>query len=161
MRLTLNRLFHEPLHTIGELFIEGNQNRFCYTLEDIVRPSGVKVRNWTAIPEGDYCIGIRYSPKFKRDCLVIYNQPDGESINLNGTTWKFVMIHGGNDHMDTEGCPLVGYNLLTRQMELRYNGRIQLIQERFIQGSAEKDLFDFVAPKIKLGVDVRLQVKNI
>ena len=64
MKLTLIRDTYTSKSTIGRLFIDGVE--FCYTLEDVVRPKGVKVYGDTAIPEGKYSFTLSYSPRFKQ-----------------------------------------------------------------------------------------------
>lgn len=83
---------------IGDLFVDGEF--FCYTLEDELRADGVKVKAETAIEAGEYEFEVTYSPRFKRDMILIKDVPRFEGIR----------IHGGNDEGDTEGCPLVAYN---------------------------------------------------
>lgn len=102
---------HERFHyskdtTIGKLYI---QNEFVgYTLEDTVRAYGIKVPKYTAIPENraGYHVGIRYSPGFKRDMVILYTENDYETIKFGGISFKYIYAHGGNTHEDTEGCIL-------------------------------------------------------
>lgn len=71
---------------------------FCHTLEDEVRPPGVKVRGVTAIPPGLYRLSLSWSPRFKEMLPLIEEVPMFEGIR----------IHAGNRAEDTEGCVLVG-----------------------------------------------------
>jgi hypothetical protein len=71
---------------------------FCYTLEDVVRPPGVKVQNETAIPAGIYTLAIDWSNRFQRYMPHVLNVPMFDGIR----------IHSGNRDVNTEGCPLVG-----------------------------------------------------
>lgn len=82
--------------TIGKLYIDGKYQ--CETLEDLVRPTGVKVFGETAIPKGEYEIVINFSEKYKKPMIQIMNVP-----NFSG-----IRIHSGNKAEDTEGCILVG-----------------------------------------------------
>lgn len=68
------------------------------TLEDVVRPSGVKVVHETAIPAGTYPVTVTMSRRFGRLLPLIsgVNQYEG------------VRIHAGNTTQDTAGCLLVG-----------------------------------------------------
>jgi hypothetical protein len=99
MLLVLRRERWTDTFTIGRLFV----NNFfeCYTLEDRVRPKGIKVKAKTAIPYGVYEVVMDYSPKFKKVMPHLLNVP------------KFVGIrmHSGNREIDTAGCILVGANL--------------------------------------------------
>lgn len=82
--------------TIGELSVNGFH--LFYTLEDIVRSKGVKVKGKTAIPAGRYQVQNTWSPKYQRIMPLIMDVPMFQGIR----------IHGGNDEDDTEGCVLVG-----------------------------------------------------
>lgn len=108
--------------TIGKLYM--NENYFCWTLEDAVRAYGVKVYGKTAIPAGKYKAKVTYSPKFKRDMLMLYTENDGSTLKNGGISFSGVRIHGGNDHEDSHGCPLICYNRPSKKR---------------IQGSAEKE----------------------
>ena len=97
-------LFRHTYNTDGDRNIIGdlhvNNEFFCYTLEDEIRADGVKRYGVTAIQAGLYDIEVTYSPKFKRDMILIKNVP-----NFSG-----IRIHGGNTSKDSLGCPLVAYN---------------------------------------------------
>jgi hypothetical protein len=93
--------------TIGELYIDGEF--FCYTLEDEIRPDGIKVDGQTAIPIGDYKVELTYSNRFHRMMPLIYNMPD-KTIDSHGVQFSGVRFHGGNTAKDTHGCPLVAFN---------------------------------------------------
>lgn len=100
MRLKLNRIQFTDISTIGELWIDDEEDRFCFTLEDKVRPHGVKVAGKTAIPPGQYEININWSQRFKRPMPLLLDVPGFEGVR----------IHAGNTEEDTEGCILVGFN---------------------------------------------------
>jgi len=82
---------------IGDLHIDNEF--FCYTLEDEIRADGLKEYGVTAIKADIYEIEVTYSPKFKRDMILIKGVP-----NFSG-----VRLHGGNSSKDSLGCPLVAY----------------------------------------------------
>jgi hypothetical protein len=98
-----------PSCTIGEMFIDGE--RKCYTLEDVVRPDGVKVYGETAIPAGRYRVVVTFSNRFQRDMPLLVDVPDFEGIR----------IHPGNTAVDTHGCILVG---MGRSGESILNSRV-------------------------------------
>ena len=108
LKLKLVRFrFGDRTTTLGRLFADGAF--FCYTLEDKVREdpnpatpeNEAKVYGATAIPEGTYEIEISWSPKFKRQMIRVKDVPGFTGI----------LMHGGNTHLDTLGCPLVGDEL--------------------------------------------------
>lgn len=85
-----------PTCTIGELLVNGIHE--CWTLEDVVRPTGEKVYGETAIPTGEYRVVITHSTRFNRDLPLVCDVP-----NFSG-----IRIHPGNTAADTHGCLLVG-----------------------------------------------------
>ena len=70
----------------------------CQTLEDVVRPDGVKVVHETAIPAGTYPVTVTMSRRF------------GVMLPLiaHVAMYEGVRIHAGNRVSDTSGCLLVG-----------------------------------------------------
>jgi len=100
------RTYHEDF-TESELFINGN-DRFCYVLEDVGRPYGVKVPRETCIPEGHYIVTISISTRWNKPMLLLYNTRE-RTVERFGVTFTGIRMHGGNDVDDTEGCPLTAY----------------------------------------------------
>ena len=95
--LKIKRQWFTNETTIGTLSIDGVH--FCYTLEDVARAEGVKIPKITCIPAGEYDVIIDFSQRFQRlmpHILWVHNF-DG------------VRIHMGNFGIDTEACPLVGF----------------------------------------------------
>lgn len=93
-----------PTYTIGHLYYrlgdEYEWQYFCDTLEDQVRPDGIKIYGETAIPYGHYKFMLVQSPHFRRILPWIMDVPGFIGI----------MIHQGNSNRDTLGCILVGQN---------------------------------------------------
>ena len=104
MELQLHRDKLGPRATLGHLDIDGVYE--CVTLEDVVRDLGPdgkgKVFGETAIPAGRYSVVIDMSPKFGKRMLHILGVPFFTGIR----------IHSGNDHDNTEGCVLVGQQVI-------------------------------------------------
>lgn len=98
MKIKLKRTFKGAEYTIGKLYL--NDEYFCDTLEDVVRPEGRKIAGKTAIPTGEYKVVLTESKRFKKLLPLLINVPD----------FTGVRIHSGNTHHDTEGCILVGEN---------------------------------------------------
>lgn len=91
--------------TIGELTVDGV--RICFSLEDEIREvdgqpvSEWKIKGQTAIPAGRYRITLENSPRFGPDTLTVHDVPGFVGVRM----------HAGNKHEDTEGCPLLGFQV--------------------------------------------------
>lgn len=96
MDLTLSRKLATSSYTMGQLFADGWW--LAYTLEDPIRPDGVKIAGATAIPAGRYEVRLSVSKRFQKIMPEVLNVPDFEGIR----------IHGGMTAADTLGCILVG-----------------------------------------------------
>lgn len=98
MELLLKRKYLKQYYTIGHLYINGEY--YCDTLEDTVRPDGIKVKGSTAIPAGVYEVVWTFSPRFAKYMPLL----------LNVQKFSGVRMHAGVTQKDTEGCILVGRN---------------------------------------------------
>lgn len=117
--------------TIGRLYI--NEVFFCDTLEDMCRDINrdgdlndkgeEKVFAKTAIPSGTYKVIITMSPSFKKMTPRL--------VDVKG--FDGILIHPGNDQIDTHGCILVG---LTRKIDFIGQSR-----DAFIKVMAELDKY--------------------
>lgn len=96
MDIKVRRFTYGTNFTIGRLYIDDVYQ--CFTLEDKVRPSGVKVMHETAIPAGKYNVTIDLSEHFKKELPRVNDVPGFDGIR----------IHSGNTDLDTSGCILVG-----------------------------------------------------
>ena len=63
-----------------------------------------KVPGQTAIPAGRYRVALTYSGRWKRQMNELLDVPQFTGIRF----------HGGNRHVDTQGCPLVGVTRVER-----------------------------------------------
>ena len=105
MNFTLQRRPSIGGATIGELLLDGI--RVCYTLEDEIREvEGQPVSEWkikgaTAIPAGRYRITLEDSPRFGPETLTVNSVPGFVGVRM----------HAGNKAEDTEGCPLLGFQV--------------------------------------------------
>ena len=119
MKLRLERRWPKATYTIGVLFIDGI--RYCETLEDADRGlkwtdplsfiQSRKVAGETAIPRGKYTITMNVtSPKYA-GVAWYYNLCQGKMPRLlHVPGFDGILIHPGNDALDTKGCILVGKN---------------------------------------------------
>lgn len=99
MKFEIIRYEYLSDRTIGKLEIDGLF--YCWTLEDRVRPPGVKVSGKTAIPEGTYKVSIEpFRGNWTKMYPYLHNVP----------MFTGVCVHGGNVPEDTLGCILVGFN---------------------------------------------------
>lgn len=111
MRLTLERRYFKPTYTIGTLYIDGV--RFCDTLE---LPWRGNARRVSCIPEGEYTLEMRRSPKFGRVLPELLHVPSRDAI----------LIHRGNYPRDTQGCILLGENTKVGQVRNSTPYEVQL-----------------------------------
>ena len=102
--LTLTRIAKRADYTIGRLEDE-NGVKICDTLEPKYRDytgGELKVPRKSAVPEGTYPVVVTKSWKFGKYLPLLVGVPGFEGIR----------IHSGNTVNDTEGCILVGQNLI-------------------------------------------------
>lgn len=109
MKIKLKRTFRGETYTIGHLYIDGVY--YCDTLEDKCRIiSGdctQKIYGRTAIPEGIYEVKVIWWEKHNNWYPYIVNVP----------CFTGILIHGGIDENDTEGCILLGENKTKGHLE--------------------------------------------
>lgn len=130
--ITQTRKIHNPENTIGAVYL--NKTFYCYTLEDIVRER--KVYGKTAIPEGTYKVKITYSPKYRRNMILLYNTEDFKCTN-GIDFWSGIRVHGGNTEKDSEGCVLVAHNTDNKRIWNRADNELTSLVERWIKQGHE------------------------
>lgn len=114
MIVSLNRFIFSPSATLGEMFIDSSGQElipFCYTLE-LPFTDGMK---GSAVPDGDYEIYLRYSPRFEKFL------PTLKGKILNEYKREHILIHAGNTVEDTEGCILLGNEINIENEELKFS----------------------------------------
>lgn len=112
LKLLLLREKSDKEKTHGKLYFlsaDGKTKNFvCYTLEDVVRPDGVKVYGKTAIQAGTYKIIVNMSNRFKKMLPLLLDVP----------MFSGIRIHGGNTADDSLGCILVGTTRFLNDIKL-------------------------------------------
>lgn len=119
MKLKIDRRWKKSTYTVGILYVDGA--RFCETLEDkdrglfqtdyLSQIKSVKVYGETAIPVGTYRISLAViSPKYA--AVKWYKDLcEGKMPRLlNVPGFEGILIHPGNNPLQSYGCVLVGRN---------------------------------------------------
>lgn len=106
--IILRRTWSDNESTLGNLYVSDADGirQEAYTLEDPHQDH--KIPGRTRIPEGSYMLGVRtygsWAARFQREGF------PGSLEILDVPGFTDVLVHYGNDHEDTEGCPLIGYS---------------------------------------------------
>lgn len=125
MRLEVERRWPKDTYTIGRLYVDGVL--FCNTLEDkdrglkqtdsLVYIKSRKVYQETAIPKGVYKVAMNViSPKYSASAWYWKLCQGKVPRLLNVPGWEGVLIHTGNNALQTAGCLLVGKNTKVGQL---------------------------------------------
>lgn len=154
MELKVERIFSNDKYTIGHLTVDGV--KVCDTLEDTDRglvstlPLDVikqkKVSGKTAIPTGKYKLTMNVqSPRFVKKTY--YKQFCNGFLPrlLDVPGFDGVLMHIGNTEKDTEGCLLLGYNLV--------KGQVINSKQAF-----EKLMRNYLLPAKKEGADITIEI---
>lgn len=128
MLLNLISFSTDPISTLSALLIDGKFE--CYALEDTFHH--VKIPGHTRIPEGLYNIQLRQEGSMDAE----YRQRFGSMHRgmlwlMDVPNFKWVYIHCGNTPKDTEGCILVGDNVLNNQIQRPWCGASESAYTRF------------------------------
>ena len=119
-RINITRTYRKNSYTIGKLYVNGSY--VCNTLElhDSTYYGEDFVLGKSAIPVGVYTLATCvWSPKFN-------------GFRPRITDFKYsknILIHEGNKPEDTEGCILVGNNLVTG-MVLNSKATLEKLQKK-------------------------------
>jgi len=150
MKIKVIREVLTPTETLGSLYI--NEKFFCYTLEDVDRKlkntdaidfvKAHKVKANTAIPSGEYRMILSMSNRFKRIMPEVLNVPGFQGIRF----------HGGNTHLDSEGCVLVA-----KQRNINKPSAWQGIKN-WVFGSQEKQLVAEMQKVLSKGEKIFLSI---
>ena len=125
MKIRVERKWPKPTYTIGRFYIDGIF--YCNTLEDADRGlkqtdsldyiRSRKVANETAIPKGTYKVAMNVtSPKYAASSWY-WSLCQGKVPRLlNVPGFDGILIHTGNNPLQTSGCLLVGKNTKVGQL---------------------------------------------
>jgi len=110
IEINISRQWHGKTCVIGELSLvkEGNTVFKCYTLEEDIE-SAERGKDHR-IPEGDYKAFWHEASRFKESIsrIVEWTQEPLGLYNDIVPRDRYILIHQGNTHKDTEGCILLG-----------------------------------------------------
>ena len=100
----IRRLHTDDAPTVGLVYLD-DPHPFCFSLEDRYRDE--KVAGDTRIPEGEYELHWRttgsWAARFRK-----WGFPGSLEVK-DVPGFSDILLHVGNDHDDTAGCPLFGY----------------------------------------------------
>ena len=125
MKIEVERRWKKETYTIGRLYVDGVY--FCNTLEDKSRGlkqtdslffiKQRKVYGETAIPTGTYTVAMNVtSPKYSASAWYWQLCKGKVPRLMNVPGWEGVLIHTGNNALQTYGCILVGKNTKVGQL---------------------------------------------
>lgn len=110
MKIVVKDGFNAQNYTISKLYI--NESFFCHVLEDKNREKNGdgftnqfglrKIKGKTAIPGGVYFLEFTMSSRFKKMLPILIDVP----------WFSGIRIHSGNTELDTDGCLILGNNLV-------------------------------------------------
>ncbi len=150
MRLEVHRFSKTSRDTLGLLFFDGEFK--CFTLEDEQRDE--KVHGETRIPADTYRITLRKAGGLNRRYQVRFGQMHHGMLHLrNVPGFKWIYIHTGNRDAHTDGCLLVGDQLINNRLN---PGGNNLLQSR----SAYTRLYPRIAAAILRGEDCTIEIED-
>jgi hypothetical protein len=144
MHITVDRTYFSETTSSGILRIDGEY--FCEELTDAARPFGVKVPGKTCLPPGQYHVTITPSVRFKRPMLLLYTNAKDLSCEHGGIRFTGIRMHGGETHLHTEGCEVLGFDRLSPER---------------IKRDASGALLQRVKGAMDVGETVSLTIRNV
>jgi hypothetical protein len=127
--------------TLGTMTFEDGY--VCQTLEDPVRPEGVKLLGDTAIPSGTYRVTITRSQRFQRMLPLLHSVPMFDGIRIHP---------GNNNKADTTGCILVGTQRGVFSVET--GAEMQILHSRDAMAEVQKRISACVAAGDLVWLDI-------
>ena len=139
MNIQIKRVAQGTNSSLGHLYIQGVF--VCYLLED--KPRKEKLAGITAIPEGTYKLKLRKFGLTHQKYLDRYPSLHKGMLEICGIpNFCDVLLHIGNVHQETEGCPLTGSywvkkndDYLVRQSRRAYEYVYPLLLEELKKGN--------------------------
>lgn len=127
--------------TTSKVFVNGIKTGEA--LEDPGRPLGVKLPGVTCIPEGIYWARLTYSPKFKKDMIVLFNVKSDHSIRHGTARWDGIRVHPGRTVDHTDACVLYGERV---EGEILHPGGLDALEYRVRNAqSLNEDIYWIIA----------------
>ena len=158
--ISIERFLYTARTTIGKLYFlyDGfRKEYFCYTLEDTVRPTNIKVFAETCLPGGLLAnVGLFENDHYKKT-LIIFTEDDKETILVGILKWVACLFHNGVTHLDTEGCVLVGGNYIPPVYDVNHI----ITAEPSIYNPMKEALRTFIEQKIKEDYTIKVQFTNL
>lgn len=160
--LKLYRFSHGSHDTIGVYFLDNKYQ--CFVLEDEHRTE--KVYGETRVCCGAYTLSLRceggiytryinkhkHVHKSKSHGMICFHNSPNFKIDCGNMSFKYCLIHIGNDEDDTSGCHLVGTTT-----DGKKDGKRMIYNST----SAYYDLYPLIAERLLKGEEGRLHIIDL
>jgi hypothetical protein len=114
-RLLIERISDDKVQTLGRMYVLDRDNAVKYDCNTLELAWDNNTRKKSCIPEGNYEVVKRWSPKFKYHFHI---------TDVKDRT--FILIHSGNYHTQILGCVLVGSDL----RDINGDGRLDVVNSK-------------------------------